>query len=83
MNMLTSDLTEFVMKPTLLVMVMLAVHFGLRRASAATRHLSLVLTLAGLLVMPFLTLGLPTWDLKVLPQETIAAPTAGVSYSAT
>ena len=38
MNVLDSTLTAFLIKVTLILIVALAAHFGLRRASAATRH---------------------------------------------
>ncbi len=74
MSPLTSNLAEFVMKPTIVIIVLLAVHFALQRASAATRHLTLTLGLVSLLVLPFLTLSLPAWDLEVLPAS--AGPVA-------
>ena len=38
-----------------------------RRTSAATRHQMWSLTVAGLLILPLLSAGLPRWDVAVLP----------------
>ena len=54
MNLLASGLTEFVLKPTVIIVAMLAMSYALRRASAATRHFSLTLALVGLLALPVL-----------------------------
>ena len=76
MNALDPNLTALLTKVTLILAVALMAHLGLRRASAATRHLSLTLAMISLVVMPFLSLGLPVWQLEVLPQSTTAAPSA-------
>ena len=77
MSAITSNLLDFVMKPTFVIIVLLAVHFGLRRASAATRHLTLTLGLVSLLVLPFLSLSLPVWELEVLPASSTGAANSG------
>ena len=78
MSAITSNLAEFVMKPTfVIIIVLLAVHFGLRRASAATRHLTLTLALVSLLVLPFLSLSLPVWELEILPASSTLAAKSG------
>ena len=78
MSAITSNLAEFVMKPTfVIIIVLLAVHFGLRRASAATRHLTLTLALVSLLVLPLLSLSLPVWQLEILPASSTLAAKSG------
>jgi beta-lactamase regulating signal transducer with metallopeptidase domain/Flp pilus assembly protein TadD len=74
MSALDSNLTALLVKVTLILVAALAAHLGLRRASAATRHLSLTLAMLGLLLVPFLSLGLPAWQLEVLPQTPAGAP---------
>lgn len=46
----------------------------MRRASASARHLVWALALAGLLVLPVLSVAVPKWRLAILPGET--APVA-------
>jgi beta-lactamase regulating signal transducer with metallopeptidase domain/Flp pilus assembly protein TadD len=77
MSAITSNLAEFVMKPTFVIIIALAVHFGLRRASAATRHLTLSLALVGLLVLPFFSMSLPAWELEILPTGSTVAAKSG------
>lgn len=74
MSAFASNLIEFVMKPTLVLLAVFALHFILRRASAATRHLALALALVGLALLPFLSLALPAWDLAILPGDGTPAP---------
>jgi beta-lactamase regulating signal transducer with metallopeptidase domain/Flp pilus assembly protein TadD len=77
MSALESSLTAFLVKTTLILVAVLAAHFGLRRASAATRHLGLTLAMLSLVLLPFLSLSLPAWQLEVLPQSQAAAPAVG------
>jgi beta-lactamase regulating signal transducer with metallopeptidase domain len=56
----------------MIIAVALAMHFALRRASAATRHLSLTMAMLGLVLLPVLALGLPVWQLEVLPPNAPA-----------
>ena len=48
----------------------------LRRSSSSARHAVLGLTVAGLLLLPFLSSVLPSWELAVLPAEK---PAVGAS----
>lgn len=47
--------------------------FALRRASAAWRHLVWTLVPCGLLLLPVLTLGLPTWKLPIGRAKVLTA----------
>ena len=47
---------------------------GLRRASAASRHLVCLLTLAALLLLPVLSVGLPGWTVAALPLPAAPRP---------
>jgi beta-lactamase regulating signal transducer with metallopeptidase domain/Tfp pilus assembly protein PilF len=72
MSTLESSLIGLLLKATLIIAIALAMHFALRRASAATRHLSLTMAMLGLVLLPFLALGLPVWQLEVLPPNAPA-----------
>jgi len=74
MSPLESNLIAFLIKTTLILVAVLAGHFVLRRASAASRHLNLTLAMCGLAILPFLTLGLPAWQLEVLPSDPAPVP---------
>jgi beta-lactamase regulating signal transducer with metallopeptidase domain/Tfp pilus assembly protein PilF len=77
MSVLESSLIGLLLKATLIVAVALAMYYALRRASAATRHLSLTMAMLGLVLLPFMALGLPVWQLEVLPPNAPAlAPSA-------
>jgi len=54
-------------KGTLILALALTIAKLLNRASAATRHLTVTLGLAALLMIPFFAVLLPTWRLAVLP----------------
>jgi beta-lactamase regulating signal transducer with metallopeptidase domain len=73
MNALESNLTAFLFKTTLILVAALAAHVGLRKASAATRHLCLTLAMVALVVLPFLSFSLPAWQLEVLPHAAASA----------
>jgi beta-lactamase regulating signal transducer with metallopeptidase domain/Flp pilus assembly protein TadD len=75
MSALDSSLTAFLVKATLILVVVLAAHLTLKRSSAATRHLVLTLAMCGLFALPLLALSMPAWQLEVLPQA-VAKPIA-------
>jgi len=80
MNVLDSlNTIQFVIKPTLLLLVLLLVQLLCRRTSAATRHATLVLGLIALTLLPLLTLSLPDLNLRVLPPDP-PAPAAVDAY---
>ena len=47
MSVLESDLTALLLKATVILVAVIVVHFALRRASAATRHLCLAMAMLG------------------------------------
>lgn len=55
------------LKGAVILVIAVALNFGLRRASAASRHLVWSLALASLLALPVLSFGLPSWQVPVLP----------------
>jgi beta-lactamase regulating signal transducer with metallopeptidase domain/tetratricopeptide (TPR) repeat protein len=77
MSALESNLAEILIKPTFVILIWVAAHFALRRASAATRHVTLTLALVSLLALPFLSLSLPVWELDVLPASATAPAGTG------
>lgn len=60
-------LRDLSLKSALLLLVAWALTLGMRRASAAARHLVWLLTFAGLLLLPLLSLTLPPRPVAVLP----------------
>ena len=66
-----------VLKSSLILSLALAVTAMLRRASAATRHLVLVVGIGASLVLPLARLALPPFPLAILPaaEPTAPAPT--------
>jgi beta-lactamase regulating signal transducer with metallopeptidase domain len=69
-----SGLLDLALKSAAVVLLALAVAAALGRASAAWRHLVWCLSVAGLLLLPVLSLVLPDWRVAWLPQR-IAKPT--------
>ncbi len=53
---------DIVVKATLLFAAAAAAAFALRRRSAAVRHMIWTLALAGVLVLPILSVALPKWQ---------------------
>lgn len=69
-----------VCKSLIVFAVAAAALWGLRRASAALRHLVCLLTLAAVLVLPVLSLALPGWRLPVLSMNipaVLSVPNSG------
>ncbi len=63
---------DMALKGVLLLVVATLWVWGLRRSSAAVRHLVWCLAVTGLLLLPVLTLILPQWRLPVLPAWRLA-----------
>ncbi|WP_165864348.1 M56 family metallopeptidase [Capsulimonas corticalis] len=59
-------------KSTLLLAAAMAVHRALRRASASTRHVVWAAAVAGVLVLPILSLTLPSWNVAVARRHATA-----------
>lgn len=68
---LPSVVLEVAGKGALISLAILGMAALLRRASAASRHLLLVLGAGCLLVLPVFAVGLPTQELAVLPSEPV------------
>ncbi len=62
------------LRATIALAVAFLASAGLGRASASLRHLVWTLALAGTLVIPGLTFGLPPWSVPVLPGTRPPAP---------
>ena len=69
MSILDSNLGVLLLKATLLLIAAVLMRSLLLRASAATRHLTLVFAMCGLILLPLLAVGLPVWQLEVLPAK--------------
>ncbi|MES2460873.1 MAG: M56 family metallopeptidase [Armatimonadota bacterium] len=70
-------MVEMQIRSLLLLAVTCIALWVLRRSSAAMRHLTLTLTVAGLLALPLLSLLLPSWSAPFLPLAGIVvAPPA-------
>jgi HEAT repeat protein/beta-lactamase regulating signal transducer with metallopeptidase domain len=70
---------DVIVKATLLFAIAGFVSFLLRRRSAALRHMIWTLALAGVLVLPALSIALPRWQLNLVTIER-AAPVAVSSF---
>ncbi|HEV7922895.1 MAG TPA: M56 family metallopeptidase [Thermoanaerobaculia bacterium] len=62
-------LLPLLLKATLIALVGRLVIAAVPRASAATRYLVALTTLAALLLLPVMTMALPSWRLAILPTE--------------
>jgi HEAT repeat protein/beta-lactamase regulating signal transducer with metallopeptidase domain len=60
------SIADSIAKSTLLLSTAAIVSFALRRGSAAARHMVWTLALAGVLVLPALSLALPRWQLPLV-----------------
>jgi hypothetical protein len=69
---LPSVVLEVAGKGALISLAVLGMVAVLRRASAANRHLLLVLAVGCLLILPVFVVGLPSQELAVLPAEPVA-----------
>jgi beta-lactamase regulating signal transducer with metallopeptidase domain len=72
----TLFLIDIALKATAILLATVALNLGLRRASAATRHLLWSLSLMGLLALPALTYALPSWRVSILPESFSISKTA-------
>lgn len=66
-------LFDATIKSTLVLLLVVGLHWLIPKAAAATKHLFLALALAACLCLPLLTLALPTWRIPLLP-----APSSGI-----
>lgn len=57
-------------KGLLILLIAAGLSFGLRKSSAAARHLVWSLALASLLALPILAFGLPSLDVPILPRAS-------------
>jgi len=74
---MSSLLLDLALKSLAIAAFGLGITALMRRSSAATRHLMLTLTLAGLLILPAVELALPRWQVPFL-KVTVPAPAAMV-----
>src|SRR5262245_16350571 len=77
---------DIVVKATLLFVAAGAAAFVLRRRSAAVRHMVWTLALAGVLLLPILSIALPRWQMPLLTIEGAASvssfhPSTGSGWS--
>ncbi len=76
-SVLTEHLLTASIKGIPMLIAAAALCLVLKRASAAARHLVWTLALTSLLALPVLSLGLPVWQIAVLP----SAPIEAVSFT--
>lgn len=62
-------LLPLLLKATLIALIGRLVIIAVPRASAATRYLVALTTLAALLLLPVMTIALPSWRLAILPAD--------------
>ena len=67
-------IVPIVIKGSLLLALLSLINFALRRASASTRHLLWTLGLAGFLLLPVFSAGLPAWQVLEVPWTASAHP---------
>lgn len=67
-------LVDSAAKGVILLCLAWSIALGMKRASAAARHLVWTLALGGLLMLPALSLALPKWQLPILPRPVAIAP---------
>jgi len=70
---------DIVVKATMMFAAAGAAAFVLRRRSAAVRHMIWTLALAGVLLLPLLSIALPHWQLPLLTIETAASVSSSQS----
>jgi len=64
---------DIVVKATLMFAAASAAAFVLRKASAAVRHMIWMLALAGVVVLPILSIALPRWQMNLVTFETVSS----------
>jgi len=74
--------TDLVVKATLLFLCAGVASFLLRRRSAALRHIIWTLALAGVLVLPMLSIALPHWQLNLVTIESASHPVSSFQLPA-
>src|ERR1051325_848382 len=78
-------LLPLLLKATLIALIGRLVIAAVPRASAATRYLVALTTLAALLLLPVMTIALPSWRLAILPadaKQNVEGPAARPAPSA-
>ena len=67
-------LVGLLVKTTLFLLAALAVSLCVRRASAATRHLIWTAALAGVLLLPLLSVCTPSWNVRYARATAVSSP---------